>query len=259
MCEIIAVANQKGGCAKTTVTTNLGIGLARRGKKVAVIDSDAQGSLTISLGYPEPDQLEVSLSTVMACLINDEEISPTEAILHHQEGIDLIPANIELSGLEVALSNVMSREMVLRDYVETLRDSYDYILIDCMPSLGMMTINALVAADTVIIPVQAAYLPVKGLEQLLRTISMVRKRLNRKLQISGILITMADYRTNCARDIKTKLQEAYGSTIGIFETSIPASVKVVEASAEGVSIYSHAPSSKVAQAFAQLTEEVLSK
>ena len=147
MCEIIAVANQKGGCAKTTVTTNLGIGLARKGKKVAVIDSDAQGSLTISLGYPEPDQLEVSLSTVMACLINDEEISPTEAILHHQEGIDLIPANIELSGLEVALSNVMSREMVLRDYVEMLRDSYDYILIDCMPSLGMITINALTAAE----------------------------------------------------------------------------------------------------------------
>lgn len=258
MCEVLSIVNQKGEPAgKSAVTANLGIGLARKGKKVALIDADAQGSLTTSLCFGEPDQLAVSLSSIMTDLINEKEIDPLEGILHHQEGVDLIPANIELSGLEVTLSNVMSREMVLRDYLEMLRPNYDYILIDCMPSLGMITINSLAAADSVIIPVQTAYLPVKGLEQLLRTIGMVRRRLNRRLGIKGILITMADFRTNCARDIKAKMQETYGKSVGMFSTSIPASVKIVEASAEGISIYAHDPSGKAALAFEHFTEEVL--
>lgn len=183
MGKVISVANQKGGVAKSTTTLNLGVGLARQGKKVLLIDADPQGSLTASLGYVEPDDIGTTLATIMMNIINDEEIAEEEGILHHEEQVDLLPANIELSALEVTMSNVMSRELIMKEYIDTMRSRYDYILIDCMPSLGMMTINALVASDMVLIPVQAAYLPVKGLQQLIRTISMVKKRLNRKLTI----------------------------------------------------------------------------
>ncbi|MDU7835329.1 MAG: AAA family ATPase, partial [Blautia sp.] len=195
MGKVISVANQKGGVAKSTTTLNLGVGLARQGKKVLLIDADPQGSLTASLGYVEPDDIGTTLATIMMNIINDEEIAEEEGILHHEEQVDLLPANIELSALEVTMSNVMSRELIMKEYIDTMRSRYDYILIDCMPSLGMMTINALVASDMVLIPVQAAYLPVKGLQQLIRTISMVKKRLNRKLTIQGILLTMVDFRT----------------------------------------------------------------
>ena len=229
------------------------------GKKVVVIDADPQGSLTASLGYQEPDDIRYTLATIMMNIINEEEIDPMEGILHHEESVDLVPANIELSGLEVSLSNVMSREMILKEYVELLRDQYDYILIDCMPSLGVMTINALVAADRVLIPVQAAYLPVKGLQQLIKTVAVVKKRLNKKLSIEGILITMVDYRTNYAKDITEMLRESYGDTVGVMDSYIPFSVKVAEASAEGISIYRYAPKCKVAESFEKLTKEVLGR
>ena len=167
MGKVISVANQKGGVAKSTTTLNLGVGLARQGKKVLLIDADPQGSLTASLGYVEPDDIGTTLATIMMNIINDEEIAEEEGILHHEEQVDLLPANIELSALEVTMSNVMSRELIMKEYIDTMRSRYDYILIDCMPSLGMMTINALVASDMVLIPVQAAYLPVKGLQQLI--------------------------------------------------------------------------------------------
>ena len=252
MAKVIAVANQKGGCSKTSVVANLGIGLAMEGKKVAVIDADPQGSLTAS-------DIRYTLATIMMNIINEEEIDPMEGILHHEEGVDLVPANIELSGLEVSLSNVMSREMILKEYVEQIRDQYDYILIDCMPSLGVMTINALVAADRVLIPVQAAYLPVKGLQQLIKTVAVVKKRLNKKLSIEGILITMVDYRTNYAKDITEMLRESYGDTVGVMESFIPFSVKVAEASAEGSSIFRYAPKCKAAESFEKLTKEVLGR
>ena len=256
MCKVIAIANQKGGVGKTTTTSNLGIGLAKQGKRVLLIDADAQGSLTASLGVQEPDRLEITLATIMSNIINDEE-SPEYGILKHEEGIDFMPGNIELSGLETSLVNVMSRETVLRTYIEQQKDRYDYILIDCMPSLGMITINAFACADSILIPVQAAYLPVKGLEQLIKTIGKVKRQINPKLEIEGILLTMVDNRTNYAKDISTLLIENYGSRVKIFKESIPMSVRAAEISAEGVSIYQHDPNGKVASAYQSLTEEVL--
>jgi chromosome partitioning protein len=257
MCKVIAIANQKGGVGKTTTTSNLGIGLAKQGKKVLLIDADAQGSLTASLGIREPDRLEITLATIMASIINDDEIKPEYGILRHEEGVDFMPGNIELSGLETSLVNVMSRETVLRTYIEQQKDRYDYILIDCMPSLGMITINAFTSADSILIPVQAAYLPVKGLEQLIKTIGKVKRQINPKLEIEGILLTMVDNRTNYARDISTLLIENYGSRVKIFKESIPMSVRAAEISAEGVSIYQHDPNGKVASAYQSLTQEVL--
>jgi len=256
-CRVIAVANQKGGVGKTTTVGNLGIGLAKWGRKVLVIDADAQGSLTASLGFTEPDKLEISLANILENVIKEEEMEADYGILKHEEGIDLMPGNIELSGLEVSLVNVMSRENVMRSYVESVRESYDYILIDCMPSLGMVTINAFACADSILIPVQAAYLPVKGLEQLIKTIGRVKRQINRKLEIEGILLTMVDNRTNYARDIAALLIETYGSKVRIFENSIPMSVRAAETSAEGVSIYKHDPNGKVAAAYWSLMEEVL--
>ena len=257
MCKVIAIANQKGGVGKTTTTSNLGIGLARQGKKVLLIDADAQGSLTASLGIREPDRLEITLATIMGNIINDEEIVSDYGILSHDEGVDFIPGNIELSGLETSLINVMSRETVLRTYIDLQRDNYDYILIDCMPSLGMITINVFTCADSILIPVQAAYLPIKGLEQLIKTIGKVKRQINQKLEIEGILLTMVDNRTNYAKDISNLLIENYGSKVHIFENSIPMSVRAAEISAEGVSIYKHDPNGKVASAYKSLTKEVL--
>lgn len=257
MCKIIAIANQKGGVGKTTTTSNLGIGLARQGKRVLLIDADAQGNLTQSLGYGEPDTMETTLATVLAKLIEDNEIEVSEGILRHGEGIDLMPGNIELSGLEVSPVNVMSREFALKMYIDVVREQYDYILIDCMPFLGMITINAFACADSILIPVQAAYLPLKGLEQLIKTISRVKRQINPKLAIEGILLTMVDSRTNYAKDICTLLKESYGSKVRVFTNFIPMSVRAAEISAEGVSIYQHDPEGKAAFAYQALTEEVL--
>ena len=213
--------------------------------------------MTISMGWQQPDELPTTLSTLMQKAMNDQPIQPGDGILHHAEGVDLIPANIELSAIEVSLVNAMSRELILRSMVDRLREFYDYIIIDCMPSLGMMTINALACADSVLIPVQAAYLPVKGLQQLIKTIGRVKKQLNPKLKIEGILLTMVDNRTNYARDISLMVYDTYSASIKVFETEIPMSVRASEVSVEGGSIYSYDPKGKAAFAYMALTKEVL--
>lgn len=257
MCKIIAVSNSKGGTAKSTTTVNLGIGLAREGKKVLLVDCDPQGSMTISLGFSEPDEMEVTLSTLMTRVVNEEDLHIDEAILNHEEGIDIIPANIELSALEVSLVNVMSRELILKNVLSEIKSGYDYIIIDCLPSLGMLTINALACADSVLIPVQAAYLPVKGLQQLIKTIGRVKRQLNPKLNIEGILLTMVDNRTNYAKEISKLVYETYSSGVKVFETKIPLSVRTAETSLEGRSIYKYDPKGKASEAYRILTKEVL--
>ena len=257
MCRRIIIANQKGGVAKTTTTVNLGIGLARAGKRVLLIDNDPQGSLTEALGYQEPDAIEITLATIMERVLNEEKFILTDGILHHEEGVDLMPANIELSGVETSIVGIVGSETTLSDYIEMVEDKYDYIIVDCSPNLGQLTLNALVAADDVIIPVQAAFLPLKGLEQLLKTIRRVKRKANKNLNIMGILLTMVDYRTNFAKDITQVLFATYGNDIHIFENVIPLSVKAAEISAHGVSIYKHDKNGKVAQAYEALTEEVL--
>lgn len=255
--NVIAICNQKGGVGKTTTTVNLGIGLAREGKKVLLVDADPQGDLTTCLGWKNTDALEDTLGSLMAKIIKEEEIKPGEGILHHGEGVDLIPANLELSSMEMNLVNAMSRELTLRNYLRDVKKAYDYILIDCMPSLGMITINALAAADRVMIPVQAQYLPAKGMTQLVQTISKVRRNLSPELKIDGIVLTLVDARTNLARDILGVLKRDYGNLMKVYDTKIPVAVKAAEVSARGESIYAYDAGSSAAKAYEKLTKEVL--
>lgn len=254
---VIACVNQKGGTGKTTTCENLGAGLVMNGKKVLLVDFDPQASLSISLGYPKPEELPVTIADMMKKVVDEKEIRPGEGILHHEEGMDLMPSSIELSGMEVALVNTISRETVLKEYLESVKRDYDFVLLDCSPSLGMLTINAMAAADTLLIPVQASYLPAKGLEQLLQTVNKVRRQINPKLKIEGILLNMVDARTNDAKEISELIRNAYGGKIKVYDTEIPRSVRASEISKEGTSIFKHDPGGKVADAYRELTREVV--
>ena len=256
-CKTIAICNQKGGVGKTTSTVNLGIGLAMQGKRVLLVDADPQGDLTTCLGWNDADNLQNTLSDKMMEVVQGKENNPFNGILHHKEGVDLMPSSSDLFDFEISLVTAMNREVILKSYLSEVKDKYDYILIDCSPSLGMMTLNSLSAADSVIIPVQAHYLPAKCMTQLLRTVNKVKRYINPNLKIDGILLTIVDNRTNLAKSTVDALRENFGSHIRIFKSQIPMAVKAAEVASKGKSIYAYEPNSTVSKAYTEFTKEVL--
>jgi chromosome partitioning protein len=254
----LAIANRKGGVGKTQTTVNLGTGLARNGKRVLCIDADSQHSLTVSLGITEPDKLTESISTAMSNIINEHVFDPLAGIIRHNEGVDLLPANNMLAGLEIALAGLIGRETILRQYIEMVKPLYDFIILDTAPTLDLLTINALAAADSVIIPVCPKYLDAKGLELLLKSIAQIKRQINPSLGIGGILFTLVDHRTIFTREVTSSIKDAYGDKIKIFTESVPRSVRAAEISTYGISIFQHDPNGRVAAAYEALTREVLS-
>lgn len=248
---------KNGGVGKTTTTVNLGNGLFRKGKRVLLIDLDPQGDLTTSLGYKNPNSLDFTIKNLMEKEIQEIPISKKDGILKNGEGVSFIPANIELEALELSMIKYMNKENILKKYINKIREDYDYILIDCRPALGLLTINALATADSVIIPVQAQYLPLKDMTQLMQTIDKIRVQINPKLKIEGILLTMVDMKTNLAKASIESLKNNYGRRIKIYDTIIPMGIKAAESTIEGKSVYAYDKKSKPAIAYEELTKEVL--
>ena len=255
-CKVIALTNQKGGVGKTTTAVNLGVSLAKQGKSVLLVDADAQANLTMALGYTKTDNLPITLSDIMQDIIDGKSVDVQKSILHTDEGVDLLPSCVELAGVETTLIDTKNRESVLKACISEVKKNYDYVLIDCMPALGMLTINGLAAADSVIIPNQPHYFSIKGLEQLLRSVSKVKRQINPNLRIDGILMTMVMPRTKITQTVISTVKNAYGRNIKIFDTQIPFSIRAVEATAEGKSIFAYDKSGKVATAYEQFGKEV---
>ena len=256
MCRVISVCSQKGGVGKSCMTVNIAVGLVRAGNKVLVIDADPQSDASASLGFRDMDESDETLSELMAMVLEDEELPADLFIRNQEEGVDMITSNIDLADVEVRLVNVLSREFVLKQILAKIKDRYDYILIDNMPSLGMIMVNSLAAADEVLIPGEASYLPMKGLQQLLRTVGKVRKQINQKLRIGGIVFNMVDLRTREHKDNMEQLRETYGNQLKIYETAIPSSIRLEECSKVGESIYKYDSKGKAALAFNNLVQEV---
>lgn len=256
-CKTIAIANQKGGVGKTTTAFSLGVSLANNDKRVLIVDADPQANLTTYMGYYEEDELPVTLSTLIERYIDDKEINPEESVLHHHEKVDLIPSDLSLAMTESNLQNAMSREYAMKNCLNSLKNQYDYIIIDCMPSLSMLTSNALAAADEVIIPVQSQYLSARGMGNLLNIISKIKRQINKDLKVGGILLTLVDKRTKLPSTIRENLENNYGNIVKLYDTQIPFAVKTAESTSKGKSIFAYDKNSKVAEAYSQFAKEVL--
>ncbi len=256
--KVIAICNQKGGVGKTATAVSMSIALAHEGKKVLLVDFDSQGDTTYSLGWYDSKEYKDTIASLMKKVVRGDELTEREAIRTHKEGIDVIPSNDELSELDMILVTAMNREKCLKTYIDDVKKNYDYVLLDCPPSLGILTINALTAADSVIIPVEAEPLPVKDMTELLRTINRVRRGLNPKLKIDGILMTFVDHRMTLSAEISEQVRRIYGSKIKVFDIEIPVSASAKRATAFGKSIFAYKKSSNVAKAYTKLAKEVIS-
>lgn len=254
MAKVIAVANQKGGVGKTTTSLNLAAGLTRLGKKVLLIDMDPSGNLTIGLGFEKNQR--VTLKNMMEYIIMDIQFEPTEAVISHEEGFDLVPSNKLLTGMDTSLVTIEEREKVLQKYISMLRHDYDYIIIDCMPSLGMLTINAMTAADSILIPVQPKYYSADGISELLKVYAAVKKNFNPNIEIEGILYTIDEARLNSTKRMKEAVEEAYGSNIKMFDITIPRAAVIEDSAQAGVSVIKYRSSSNGADAYRVLALEV---
>lgn len=256
-CKTIAIANQKGGVGKTTTTFNLGIALTKNNKKVLLVDADPQANLTTYMGFYDEDNISANLSTLIEDFIDNKEVETEQAILHHKEGIDLIPSNLNLAMTETNLSSARDREYAIKNILEKVESRYDYIIIDCMPSLSMLVTNALATADEVIIPVQSQYLSAIGMGNLINIVSKVKKHQNQDLKVGGILLTLVDNRTKLPSTIKKEIQEQYGNIIKLYDTQIPYAIKTAESTSKGKSIFAYDKNSKVALAYTNFAKEVL--
>lgn len=257
MSKTIAIANQKGGVGKTTTAFSLGVELANNNKKVLIVDADPQANLTTCMGFYEEEDTPVTLATLIERYIDDEDIKPEQAILHHKEKVDLIPADLNLSMTESNLLNSMSREYAMKHCLNDLKNQYDYIIIDCMPSLSMITTNALACADEVIIPVQSQYLSARGMGNLLNIINKVKRQINKDLRVGGILLTLVDKRTKLPNAIREELETNFGNIVKLYDTQIPFAIKTAESTSTGKSIFAYDKNSKVAEAYSSFAKEVL--